>query len=59
MIAANAAERYERERGEMNCIEEIAYRKGFVTRDQLENLMQPLKKTKYDKHLQAALNGEI
>ena len=59
LVAANAAERFEREKGELNCIEEIAYRKGFVTKDQLEKLMQPLKKTKYGKHLQAVLNGGV
>ena len=33
------------------CIEEIAYRKGFITRDQLTKLSQPLLKSGYGQYL--------
>ena len=37
------------------CIEEIAYRKGFITRDQLETLAQPLLKSGYGQYLMNVL----
>jgi glucose-1-phosphate thymidylyltransferase len=33
------------------CIEEIAYRKGFITREQLETMAQPLLKSGYGQYL--------
>lgn len=33
------------------CIEEIAYRKGFITKEQLVHLAQPLHKTEYGQYL--------
>ncbi len=38
------------------CIEEIAYRLGYIDREQLEKLAQPLKKTGYGKYLLRVLN---
>lgn len=35
----------------IGCIEEIAYRNGFIDRDQLESLAEPLKKSGYGKYL--------
>lgn len=35
----------------VSCIEEIAYRKGFITREQLSSLAQPLLKTEYGQYL--------
>lgn len=35
------------------CIEEIAYRRGFIDRDQLLQLAKPLMKTEYGRYLQA------
>lgn len=35
----------------IGCIEEIAWRKGFINREQLENLAEPLKKSGYGKYL--------
>lgn len=35
----------------IGCLEEIAYRKGWINRDQLMKLAQPLKKTSYGKYL--------
>ncbi len=36
----------------VSCIEEIAYRKGWITREQLLKLAEPLSKTDYGKYLQ-------
>jgi glucose-1-phosphate thymidylyltransferase len=33
------------------CIEEIAYRKGFITKEQLKTLAEPLLKTEYGKYI--------
>lgn len=35
----------------VGCIEEIAYKKGFITKEQLLRLAQPLNKSDYGKHL--------
>lgn len=35
----------------VSCIEEIAYRQGFINRDQLLKLAEPLEKTDYGKYL--------
>ncbi|SES80403.1 glucose-1-phosphate thymidylyltransferase RfbA [[Clostridium] polysaccharolyticum] len=35
----------------ISCIEEIAYKKGFITKEQLIKLAQPLLKTEYGKYL--------
>ena len=36
----------------VSCIEEIAYRRGFIDREQLLRLAQPLMKTEYGQYLQ-------
>ena len=41
----------------VSCIEEIAYHKGFITRDQLIKLAEPLLKTEYGKYLIDVANG--
>ncbi len=41
------------------CPEEIAYRKGYITVDQLEKLAQPLKKNGYGQYLLRLLNDKI
>ena len=41
----------------ISCIEEIAYRKGFITRDQLLALAEPLMKTAYGEYLVEVANG--
>ena len=35
----------------VSCIEEIAYRQGFINREQLLKLAEPLEKTDYGKYL--------
>ncbi len=37
----------------VSCIEEIAYRKGFIDREQLLALAEPLMKTEYGRYLRA------
>ena len=41
----------------ISCIEEIAYRRGFITRDQLLKLAEPLMKTAYGEYLVEVANG--
>ena len=41
----------------ISCIEEIAYKRGFITREQLVNLAQPLLKTEYGGYLIDIANG--
>ena len=41
----------------ISCIEEIAYKKGFITRDQLCRLAEPLMKTDYGKYLMEVAGG--
>ncbi len=55
LVASNAVADREKRTGEMNCIEEIAFRKGFIDKEQLSRLMEPLKKTKYGKHIAKVL----
>ena len=41
----------------ISCIEEIAYRRGFIDRDQLLKLAEPLMKTHYGQYLVDIANG--
>lgn len=41
----------------ISCIEEIAFRKGYITRDELLQLAQPLLKTHYGQYLVDVANG--
>ena len=41
----------------VSCIEEIAYRRGFIDREQLLRLAQPLMKTHYGEYLIEVANG--
>ena len=41
----------------ISCIEEIAYRRGFIDREQLIRLAEPLLKTDYGKYLVDVANG--
>jgi len=42
----------------VSCIEEIAYRRGFIDREQLLRLAQPLMKTEYGEYLKTVAEGE-
>ena len=41
----------------ISCVEEIAFRRGFITREQLLALAEPLMKTNYGKYLVDVANG--
>ena len=41
----------------ISCIEEIAYKRGFITKDQLLDLAEPLMKTDYGKYMVEVANG--
>ena len=41
----------------ISCIEEIAYKRGFIDKAQLEKLAQPLLKTAYGQYLIDVANG--
>ncbi|MCM1266766.1 MAG: glucose-1-phosphate thymidylyltransferase RfbA [Bacteroidales bacterium] len=41
----------------ISCIEEIAYRRGFITREQLLELAKPLMKTAYGQYMVEVANG--
>ena len=41
----------------ISCIEEIAYKRGFIDKAQLEKLAQPLLKTAYGQYLMDIANG--
>lgn len=41
----------------VSCIEEIAYRRGFITKEQLLKLAEPLMKTDYGRYLTEVANG--
>ncbi len=56
--ASNAVAHFEKEDGQMNCIEEIAYKRGFIDERQLRRLAEPLKKTKYGKYILEKVLGE-
>lgn len=57
--AANFIETIESRQGlKASCIEEIAYRKGFINKQQLEKLIQTLIKSQYGQYLLKVLNEE-
>ena len=41
----------------ISCIEEIAYKRGFITKEQLIKLAEPLMKTEYGKYMVEVANG--
>lgn len=43
----------------ISCIEEIAYKKGFITRDQLLELAEPLRKSPYGQYLIKLAENQI
>ena len=56
--AANFVETFQKRQGMyVSCIEEIAYRRGFINRDQLLALAEPLLKTAYGQYLVDIANG--
>jgi glucose-1-phosphate thymidylyltransferase len=58
--AANFIETIESRQGlKASCIEEIAYRRGFIDKSQLEKLIEPLRKSQYGQYLIKVLNEEL
>lgn len=47
----------ERQGLKIGCIEEVAYRQGFINKEQLARLAEPLKKSGYGKYLVNVLGG--
>ena len=41
----------------ISCIEEIAFKKGFISKEQLLKLAEPLMKTDYGKYMVEVANG--
>ncbi len=41
----------------VSCIEEIAYKRGFISREQLLKLAEPLMKTNYGKYMKDVADG--
>lgn len=51
--ASNFVETIQKRQGfYISCIEEIAYRNGYISKDELLKLAEPLKKTNYGKYLE-------
>ncbi|AFD09290.1 glucose-1-phosphate thymidylyltransferase RfbA [Solitalea canadensis] len=48
----------ERQGQKIGCIEEIAYRMGFISADQLQKIAEPLRKSGYGEYLLSVLNQE-
>lgn len=58
--ASNYVATIEQRQGlKISCIEEIAFKKGFITRDQLLKLAEPLKKNQYGQYLLKLADNQI
>ncbi len=58
LTAADFVSAFQKRQGlYISCIEEIAYKRGFIDREQLERLAQPLLKTDYGKYLMEIASG--
>lgn len=58
--ASNFIESIEERQGlKVACLEEIAYRKGYITKQQLEELAKPLSKNQYGQYLLKIINEKI
>ena len=56
--AANFVAAFQKRQGlYISCIEEIAYKRGFIDKDQLLKLSEPLIKTAYGQYLREVANG--
>jgi glucose-1-phosphate thymidylyltransferase len=58
--ASNFVESIEERQGlKVACLEEIAFRKGYITKDQLAELAKPLLKNQYGQYLMKIMNERI
>ena len=58
LAAADFVSAFQKRQGlYISCIEEIAYKRGFIDREQLLVLAQPLMKTAYGQYLVDIANG--
>ncbi len=58
LSAANFVETFQKRQGlYISCIEEIAYKRGFIDKEQLLKLAEPLMKTAYGQYLVEIANG--
>ena len=58
--ASNFVESIEERQGlKVACLEEIAYRKGYITKEQLTELAKPLLKNQYGQYLMKIMNEKI
>ena len=58
--AANFIATLEQRQGlKASCVEEIAFKRGFISREQLISLAEPVKKSQYGKYLLKIANEEI
>ena len=58
LAAADFVSTFQKRQGlYISCIEEIAYKRGFIDRDQLLSLAKPLMKTEYGKYLVEVAEG--
>ena len=55
--AADFVAAFQKRLNEISCIEEIAYKRGFIDKEQLLALAQPLMKTHYGEYLVEVANG--
>jgi glucose-1-phosphate thymidylyltransferase len=60
LAAANFVSTIQKRQGlYVSCIEEIAFKRGFIDAEQLKKLAEPLMKSDYGKYLVAVADGEI
>ncbi len=58
LAAADFVSAFQKRQGlYISCIEEIAYKRGFIDADQLKSLAEPLMKTEYGQYLMDVANG--
>lgn len=58
LAAADFVSAFQKRQGlYISCIEEIAYRRGFITKEQLLKLAEPLMKTAYGQYIVEVANG--
>ena len=58
LAAADFVSAFQKRQGlYISCIEEIAYKRGYITKEQLLKLAEPLMKTEYGQYLVDVANG--